>query len=82
MDEAVHLKDEREAQWMQAIRDEFVARILRVVQQDGVIEPLPGLHLGRISTPLQKFHSVLEPSICVIAQGSKEVFLGDTPLSV
>jgi AraC-like DNA-binding protein len=27
--------------------------------------------------PLEKIHSVMEPSFCVIAQGSKEVLLGD-----
>jgi AraC-like DNA-binding protein len=45
--------------------------------EDGVSQPLPGLHLARLSTPMEKLHSVLEPSLCVIAQGSKVVFVGD-----
>jgi AraC-like DNA-binding protein len=55
-----------------------VGRIARVIREDGVVEPLKGLHLGRVSAPLQRIHSVLEPSFCVIAQGSKEVLLGDS----
>ncbi len=68
----------REAQRMQANREELVERISRTIHEDGVMEVLPGVHLARLSAPLEKVHSVLEPSLCVIAQGSKEVFLGDT----
>jgi len=69
---------EREALRMQADRGELVERIAQVMSNDGVTEPFPGLHLARLSAPLEKVHSVMEPSLCVIAQGSKEVFLGDT----
>ncbi len=69
---------EREAQRMQANREELVERILRALPEDGVFQPLQGLHLGRVSTPSERIHSVLEPSFCVIAQGSKVVYLGDT----
>jgi AraC-like DNA-binding protein len=69
---------EREAQWMQANRDELVERIGRAMRADGTAQPLPGLHLSRSSLPLKPLHSVLEPSLCVIAQGSKEVLLGDS----
>ncbi len=51
-------------------------RIGRAVPEDGGEEPLPGVHLARSSLSLQPVHSVVEPSICVIAQGSKEVLLG------
>lgn len=68
---------EREAQRVQANREELVERITQAIRVDGVIQPLPGLYLARLSTPLEKVHSVLEPSFCVIAQGSKEVLLGD-----
>lgn len=61
-----------------AYREELVERIGRVVREDGIEEPLPGLHLARCSVPLQPLHSVVEPSICVIAQGSKEVLLGES----
>jgi AraC-like DNA-binding protein len=77
MDAINHQQAEREAQRMQADREELVERITRAIPEDGVIQPLQGLHLGRLSTPSERIHSVLEPSFCVIAQGSKEVFLGD-----
>jgi len=69
---------EREAEWMQANREELVERIARAMREDGTAQPLQGLHLSRSSLPLKPLHSVLEPSLCVIAQGSKEVLLGDS----
>ena len=69
---------EREAQRAQASREELVERIMSALLKDGVIEPLQGLHLARLSAPMEKIHSVLEPSLCVIAQGSKVVFVGDS----
>lgn len=63
---------------MQASSAELVERLSQIMQEDGVIEPLKGVHLARLSAPNEKIHSVLEPSFCVIAQGSKEVFVGDT----
>jgi AraC-like DNA-binding protein len=78
MGETNNQQAEREALRMQANRDELVERIARTIREDGVIEPLAGLHLARLSTPLERVHSVLEPSFCVIAQGSKEVFVGST----
>ncbi len=68
---------EREAQRMQANREELVERIARAMREDGTQEVLPGLYLSRSSVPLERIHSVLEPSVCVIAQGSKEVLLGE-----
>jgi AraC-like DNA-binding protein len=70
-------RQEREIQRSQANREELVERIARTVREDGVIQPLKGLHVARLSVPLKKLHSVLEPSFCVIAQGSKQVLLGD-----
>jgi AraC-like DNA-binding protein len=69
---------EREAVMRQAYREELVERIGRAVREDGIEEPLPGLHLARCSVPLQPVHSMVDPSICVIAQGSKEVLLGES----
>jgi len=59
-------------------RKELVARIGRAVRTDGTVQPLQGLYLSRSSVPLKPLHSVVEPSVCVIAQGSKEVLLGDS----
>jgi hypothetical protein len=69
---------ERQVVIQHAYREELVERIGRAVREDGVEEPLPGLHLARSSVSLQPVHSVVEPSICVIAQGSKEVLLGES----
>src|SRR5207237_9696255 len=68
---------EREAQWMQANREELVERIGRTMRQDGSAHPLPGLHLYSHSIPLEQVYSFVEPSVCVVAQGSKEYLSGD-----
>jgi len=68
---------EREIRRMQANRDELVERIARVTREDGKVEPLKGLHLNRISSSTESVHSVSDPAFCVIAQGSKEIFLGN-----
>src|SRR5260370_3058212 len=66
------------AERVQAHREELVERIAGTVREDGPVQPLQGLHLSRSSLPLKPLHSVLKPSVCVIAQGSKEVLLGDS----
>ena len=67
---------ERGARRMQANREELVERILLAVPEDGIIQPLAGLYLARVSQPRGWVHSVDRPSLCVIAQGSKEILLG------
>src|SRR5579884_2036611 len=68
----------RETQLMQAQREELVERIARAIRTDGNFQPLPGLHLYRHSVPLEQVYSVVEPSLCVVAQGSKEFLLGES----
>lgn len=68
---------QREAQRLQASQEELVERISRLLPADGVTQVLKGVHLARTSTPFERLHSTLEASFCVIAQGSKEVLLGD-----
>jgi AraC-like DNA-binding protein len=68
---------EREAHRAQAGRDELVERIARAIREDGTVEPLEWLHLNRSSSPTEPVHGVSKPAFCVIAQGSKEVLLGD-----
>ena len=63
---------------MQANREELVERIARTMRQDGTAQPLQGLHLYRHSLPLEQVYSVVEPSLCVVAQGSKEFLLGES----
>lgn len=78
---ADHLMDPemaRSAARMQANCEELVERIARAVPEDGSLQPFEGLHLYRISLPLGQVHSVVKPSFCVIAQGSKEILLGDS----
>lgn len=67
----------QQAQRLQTRRGELVEGIARMVPAEGIIQPLKGLYLGRLSVPFEKLHTVLKPSFCVIAQGSKEVLLGD-----
>ena len=69
---------EREMHQAQAGRDELVERIASAIRDDGTAEPLEGLHLRRASAPTELGHGVSRPSFCVIAQGSKEVLLGET----
>ncbi|MFN8527705.1 MAG: AraC family transcriptional regulator [Anaerolineae bacterium] len=71
----VHLVD-RESQRLQSSREELVERIANAVPEEGVLQPLRGMYLSHLSMRHEKVHSVLRPSFCVIAQGSKEVLLG------
>ena len=77
MNVMIHKPAEREAERLQANREELVERIGRAMREDGTAQPLKGLHLYRRSSPLELLHGVSEPSVAVIAQGSKEVLLGE-----
>ncbi len=77
MDVINHQQTEREAQRVQANREELVERIARAMRADGTAQPLQGLHLYRHSLPLEQVYSLVEPSLCVVAQGSKEFLLSD-----
>jgi AraC-like DNA-binding protein len=68
---------EREVWWVQANREELVERLARAIRDDGTVEPLPGLRLRRASVPTGLAHGVSAPSFCVVAQGSKELLLGN-----
>ncbi len=78
MNVMIHQQAEREAQRVQANQDELVERIARAMREDGTAQPLLGLHLYRSSLPTEPVHGVVEPSVCVIAQGSKEVLQGES----
>src|SRR5579871_6654589 len=69
---------DREKERAHADREELVERIGRTIRQDGTVQPLQGLHLYRHSVPLQQVYSVVEPSVCLVAQGSKEFLLGES----
>jgi AraC-like DNA-binding protein len=73
MDVMTHQRAARE----QAHREELVDRLARAIRTDGTAEPLKGLRLRRASSPRELGPGVSSPSFCVIAQGSKEILLGD-----
>jgi len=77
MDSTNRWTSAREAQKAQANREELVERLMRALPEDGTAEPLPGLQLNRASSPTGLGHSVFFPAFCVIAQGRKEILLGD-----
>jgi AraC-like DNA-binding protein len=62
--------------------DRLATLIDRCSGGDGVHgTAIPRLHLIRVSTPLGPLHSVYEPTVCLIARGSKQVLLGDRVFS-
>jgi AraC-like DNA-binding protein len=66
-----------DAQRMRASRDELAERIAHAVREDGTIELLEGVRLRRASSPTELGHGETACAFCVIAQGSKEILLGD-----
>lgn len=72
-DPEAELKQQR----IQINQDEMIERISRAVPEDGLLEAFPGVVLGRFSKPTERVYSVFKPSFCIIAQGSKQVLLGE-----
>lgn len=72
-----HQAVKREKQRMQTNREELIERMTRALPEDGILEIFPGVILGRSSKTTQPLHSVFIPAFCIIAQGSKQVLLGD-----
>src|SRR5919202_3953408 len=70
-------QSEHEAHMVKASRDAVVELIARAVREDGPVVPLGGLQLRRASSPTELGHGVSYPALCMIAQGSKEILLGD-----
>lgn len=62
---------------MQADREELAERIARATPSDGVFEVRPGLFFNRTSVLNQTVFGLVDPSFCVIAQGRKNIVLGD-----
>jgi AraC-like DNA-binding protein len=78
MDVMTHERAEGDARRVQAHREELVERIARTLHDDGTAEPLGGLRLRRSSSPVELGYGLSDPALCVIAQGRKELRLGDT----
>src|SRR5258708_24521625 len=68
---------ERQASRMEADQEELADRIARTLPHDGAVEPQPGLHFRRHSRPAGRVYGSCVPSFCVIAQGSKDILLGE-----
>jgi AraC-like DNA-binding protein len=68
---------EREQQRMQSIREELVERMATALPEDGSLEAFPGFFLARSSKPTQSVQSVYQPAFCLVAQGGKQVLLGE-----
>jgi AraC-like DNA-binding protein len=65
---------------MQTDREELVDRIGHIMPHDGQLEPRPGLFFNRASSRSEPIHGALDPSFCVIAQGSKVIAFGENRL--
>jgi len=68
---------ELDRQRIQIDQAEMIGRIRRAVPEDGLLEAFPGVVLGRFSKPTERVYSVFKPSFCIIAQGSKQMLLGE-----
>jgi AraC-like DNA-binding protein len=56
---------------------ELIRRLLALMPADGILDAIPGLRIARASSPTDRVFGVSKPSLCVIAQGAKEVNVGD-----
>lgn len=66
----------KEIERLTAARNELISIIARHRNSDGFGEVAPGLACYKASAPLGPIARLSEPSFCLIAQGSKAVFLG------
>ncbi len=76
-DEMKHEAVRREAFRIQADRQELAERIARAMPKAGWFEALEGLILRRYAPTSEPLYAVSKPMLCVIAQGSKEILLGE-----
>ena len=53
-------------------------RIARITNSDGIhVTEVPRVHLIRSSRPTRQIHTLHEPALCLVVQGSKSVMFGD-----
>jgi AraC-like DNA-binding protein len=58
---------------------EFAALIEQYTRGDGLLDTaLPRVSLAKMSKPSEPMHGVHQPALCIIAQGRKQVILGDS----
>ena len=77
MRKKMNARDDQQARRMRADREELADRVAAALPHDDKVEVQPGLVLTRLSSPTRPEHAVLEPWLCMIAQGAKDVLLGD-----
>lgn len=61
----------------QALGDELVEQLARLARPEQGAEIEPGVHVYHRTSASEPIHGLLIPALCVIAQGSKVVMLGD-----
>ncbi len=62
--------------------DDLKAEIARFVGGDGIhATAIPGLTLIRFSQPSEPCHSLVQPALCIVAQGRKGTIVGDRALA-
>jgi AraC-type transcriptional regulator N-terminus len=57
-------------------RAELVKQVTKILPEDGVLEPIPGFALARLSKPTEA-RAIYTPAFCFVIQGRKQVFLGE-----
>ncbi len=72
------MKADRHLRREQDCKAELVERIADMLCEDGVREALPGVHMARASRPSEPIHCMYPAALCVIVQGEKEVFIGNS----
>src|SRR5271165_7062239 len=77
MPEMRYASTERQVSRMRADQLELADQIATALPQDGTIEVQPGLHYRRHSGPTEPVYASAQPSFCVIAQGGKDIMLGE-----
>jgi AraC-like DNA-binding protein len=61
-----------------ANQSELIERLSKLMPDNGHQEIAPGVLLSRASTPSERLYGVSRPSFCVIGQGAKEVYAGES----
>ena len=62
----------------QANREELAELISQALpEDDGTVELQPGMHFRKHSSRGKRVYGSYPPAFCVVAQGSKDIFLGD-----
>lgn len=67
----------RDSQWIQSNREELLERMACALPEDGRIEALEGLFLARVTEPLEAPLALYQPAFCFVAQGGKQVLVGE-----